>query len=385
MSVKDILLFGTGTVIGGVAGATVSQTLHRRAIARKPSTPKLSKPKALWRKVTILSTWRVECGIAKYTEYLTSSLQEIRRLECEVIPVDAIPSETETQILHWQHEHGVAPEQVSIPAPLTILTLHNVNPQLDGLDRIADAYIVHTQAQFDGLKPYTRKPIYLIPHGSKIIPHIAKEEALEMLELVGISLPRDKRIVYSHGIGEGKNYEEVLLALRALPDTFFVILASSTFKPLARRAVEQNIPSYLSHARKLGMENRVKVIGKWVDDDLIDLLALSSDCLVFNYATPPAFGISVSGALHRILSASKPIVCSRNDLRLSELEEDVHAKMYDFGDVDAMRSCFESVLSDKEEAEWLGNNCRQLAYRTSWEQVAVMHLETYDSLWAKVV
>jgi len=48
-----------------------------------------------------------------------------------------------------------------------------------------------------------------------------------------------------------------------------------------------------------------------------------------------------------------------------------------------MLSCIQTILRDSEMANWLGQNCRILAFKHSWVNVAARHVEVYDEVWLK--
>jgi len=337
--------------------------------------------------VTMLTTWEERCGIAIYSKNLMSALKEVRLAEYDVSPISRMAKpKVETSLLHWQFEYGIAP--FDIPGAFievfsigTIVTMHSVSPllPLTNVDPIVDAYIVHNEPQFNVLKAITRKDIYLIPHGAVLFNPIQQEQARDVL-----GLPVHKKIVYMHGIGEGKHYNEIIKILPKLgKDVIVICLASDPEKDRAKKAVRSNIESALKEAKRLDVEDRVLFIGKWVSEEEINLYASACDLFLFNYKTPPEVVVSASGAVKRVIVAGKPIVCTRGDPRLWELEEGVHCLRYNQGDLDGMLSCIQTTLRDSEMAKWLGQNCRILAFKHSWVNVATRHVEVYDEVWLK--
>jgi len=382
MSAKDVLIFAVGALTGGAIGAVAAGSA---GVTREPETPEVRRPRSLWREVTFVSTWEERCGIALYTEYLISGLREIRGANYRVIrPNELGRNSKPLKLLHIQFEYGIGPPKEALrasPASVALTTMHNVTPLLGlPMDGYVDAYIVHTQAQLDALGRLTRKPIYKIPHGSKVFDPAPKDLARHML-----GLPAKRRIIYMHGIGERKHYEDAIKVLRDLPDTLLVILASKPVKALSARMVERNITNARKLAKGLGVEDRVIIKGEWVEEHVIDLYASATDLFLFNYRTPTTISISASGALHRIISAGRPVVCTWDDSRMYELRDGTHCLKYRAGDLDGMRACILRLFEDRELAEWVGSNCRAYAYETSWANVAIQHVRVYDELWDKAV
>jgi len=387
VSVKSVLTHGVSAFGGMTLGYLLSRAQQARLATIKPREPSKQKPAITWKRVTFLTTWEERCGIAVYSKNLLNALREVRPAECEVVRISRTTKpEVEAQLLHWQFEYGIAPFDIpkafdNVMAITTVVTMHGVSPVLPlvNVDVVADAYFVHNKPQFEVLKGATQKPIYLVPHGAVVFNPIDREKARSKL-----GLPARKKIIYIHGIGEGKHYDDVIEILPKLgKDVVVVCLASSIEKRLAEATVKSNIDRARKIAKREGVEEQVLFVGRWISEEEINLYVSACDALLFNYKTPPELIVSASGAVKRVISAGKPIVCSRGDPRLWDLDEDVHCIRYDQGDLGGMLSCLGTVLSDTELAEWLGQNCRILAFKLSWRNVAVRHLEIYDELWVK--
>jgi len=386
MSLKDVFAFAIGALVGVPAGVLLSRARQARVATTKPKEPSKQRPAIGWRRVTMLTTWEEKCGIAVYSKNLINALREVRPAEYGVERISRTTRpRVEAQLLHWQFEYGIAPFDVpgafdDVLAITTLVTMHTVGPLLPlaSVDAIADAYIVHNEPQFEVLRERTRKPIYLVPHGAVVFDPIDREKARE-----GLGLPKRKRVIYMHGIGEGKHYDDVVKILPKLEDVILVCLASVSERERTKTIVKLNVDRVRRIAKRRGVEERVLFVGRWVSEEEINLYASACDILLFNYKTPPEMVVSASGAVNRVISVGRPIVCSRGDPRLWELEEGVHCLQYDQDDLEGMFSCIETVLHDREVAEWLGQNCRMLAFKHSWRNVAVRYLEVYDELWVK--
>jgi len=355
----------------------------------KPREPiELAKSFPQWKGVTFVSTWEERCGIALYTKYLIAELIEVQPLrEYSVIPVSKLENMRkdaailQADILHIQHEYGIAPEPSTlhnIVAPVRIATIHNISLLFGiDLDPYVDAYIVHNQAQFKLLRIFTEKPIYVIPHGSKIGVLYPRDYAREKL-----GLPKDKEMIYMHGMGEGKNYLDLIRLLKDISDVILVCLVSVPDRTFAQSLITKEISMLKKEIKALQVEDRVVFINRWVSEEEIDLLASATDVFVFNYKTPAYLAVSASGAIHRILFAGKPIICTI-EARTYDLKHGVNALKYEAGDLYALEAAIVSVLSDKDLFSWLGSNARLYAYETSWRNVAIEHIKVYNALWGE--
>jgi len=326
--------------------------------------------------IAYVSTVRERCGVATYTRFLSREVGKFfpvkihRRLDS--VPQDAL--------IHLQHEFGLFPDRADIvgrqlESSYSCITWHTVMREPVGVmlrqyheaDRNYDAHIVHNDLAKKYLSAYTRRPIYVIPHGSLLWEPTPKETAREIL-----GLPSDKKIVFCFGFAaETKGFEEVARAASKLKNALFIISAAihDLLREHGLRVVER--------VKAVGSEN-VKVLGRYLSEGEINLYASAADVLLFNYKTP-RFVSSASGALHRVLAAGKPIVCTF-DNRMIDLEDGVHALKYRQGDVEGMIHCLNLVFEDRDLAERLGENARKLAERTSWRNVAKMHIKVYNEI-----
>jgi glycosyltransferase involved in cell wall biosynthesis len=326
--------------------------------------------------IDIFSTKDVNCGIALYSKYLAEALSKITDTPCNIHSLNELGKPMKLGILHLQHEYGIAPSIIHIrmiDAIGKIVTWHTVNPRryVEHIifDDNVDMHIVHMQAQAEILKRYVRKPIHIIPHGSRIynIPtHVAREK---------LGLPKDKTILFYNGFSsEGKMYWHVVKAIEKLPNVILIILGSPHFRAKSQIYVESTI----SYAKGLHIEHRVKIIGRFLPEEELDLYCSASDIHVFNYQGGD--WVSASGAMHRVLSSGKPIICTYEDTRLSELGENIHALKYHYGDIDDLTHKITMLMENRELSQKLGENCRKLAEETSWENVAKLHLKLYSKI-----
>ena len=325
--------------------------------------------------VAYISSVEEKCGVATYSTFLSNEVNKL--FPAKVL---RLPQEVDsTALIHLQHEFGIFPyidELIGkrIERNYKVVTFHTVmrNPgalleHYHTLDEHYDSFVVHNDLAKKFLRTYTRKPVYVIPHGSLIFEPTPKGAARRRL-----NLPLDKKVVFCFGFAaESKGFEEVAKAACKMRDVLFVISG-------AVHGITDWHSKEVLKRLEMTSPNNVIILGKYLTEEQINLYASACDCLLFNYKTP-GFISSASGALHRVIAAGKPLVTSV-DNRLIELEDGHHALKYQRGDVDQMVYCLTLVLKDQDLASRLGGNARRFAEQTSWSKIAKMHLDLYNEL-----
>lgn len=231
------------------------------------------------------------------------------------------------------------------------------------IDADYDVHIVHTVIQKTWLSKYVSKPVHIIPHGTLVWNPVPACEAKEKL-----GMPRDMKIAFVFGFAaDNKGLDEIISVSKKVNIPDFKLVISAGVNTASKEAEE-----YTGHIRDFLMRTtqntNVMVLGKYLTEAEINLWASAADVLVFNYKTPPQVG-AASGAMKRVLAAGKPVICV-NDNRLEELVDGQHCLKFHAGDINEFARCITSLLSDKETADKLGQNCRILAEQTSWERTA---------------
>jgi len=329
------------------------------------------------------------CGIATYTGFLMEALKP-------TLAVDAcrnIQSVKGLTLIHVQHEFGVFPSLSMITGnPVVtdwpkIVTWHTINKNFDhetseglnlreyvgAVDDDYDAHIVHASLAKTWLMKEVNQPVHIIPHGTLLWANKSKLEARKSL-----SLPLDSQIVFAFGFaGELKgllDLERIMLKLRECYPRLLLVISGATHP----RAVKQCEEYKGKLASLAGRRKGIILLGKYLTEEEINLYSDASDILAFNYQHVGDFS-SASGAAHRVIGAGKPIVCS-NDPRMNEFQEGIHCLKYPIGDWDGLESAIDTLLTDHGLAEEIAMNVKLLARATSWENVALRHMQVYQSI-----
>ncbi|MDD5510741.1 MAG: methyltransferase domain-containing protein [Dehalococcoidales bacterium] len=338
-----------------------------------------SKAKNVPAKVNLITTVGVKCGIATYSKFLGEAVRKKFPVAIHRNVMDANSS----GIIHVQHEFGIFPHvdellTRQLETCYGIVTWHTVfrdpGPQLgvyQAIDAIYDGHIVHSVLAKKWLSRYVSKPIYVIPHGSSEIQPISQAAARRIL---GIS--PDGPLVFMFGFAaDSKGFAEVAEVAGRAPNFEFYISGA------VHGVVEEH--SEDSRAKLLAAApDNVMLLGRYLTEEEIDTWACAADIFLFNYNTPPGIS-SASGALHRILWAGRPVICT-SDNRMSDLEDGSQCLKYEHFDYDEMLRLLRLVASDKQLAVQLGQAAKAFAQKTSWDAVAQLHLDAYGAIMGQV-
>jgi glycosyltransferase involved in cell wall biosynthesis len=305
-------------------------------------------------KIVMASTWNINCGIATYTRYLLDNIDIMAPDSFAVNPIDGgmLKYNSMGRLTHLQHEFGIVPEPPKITGKL-IVTWHTVSKHTDEAIKEYEskydimAHIVHSEYARHGID--SSRDVWAIPHGSMLIPEMKKEDARRLL---GMDTDIPTGFVFGFQSGD-KNYKRLISAAR---NTGIHLIISGA-------------PHNVATSIHIKNDKNVTFINRFLVENEVNLYALASDILLFDYATKEHF--SVSGAMHRIIGAGRPIICS--DVRhFTDIENGYDCLK--FKDQEGLEKC---IIDAFEDSERLGLAARDYAERTSWEKVARRHIDIY--------
>ncbi len=306
-------------------------------------------------KIVLASTWNINCGIATYTRYLLDCIDKIMPDSFAVNPIidSKLKYKNMGKLTHLQHEFGIVPKPLQINGKL-IITWHTVSKHIEEAIEEYEcnydvvAHIVHSE--YARLSISSNKDVFSIPHGSMLIPEFKKEDAKRLL---GINIDMPIGFVFGFQSGD-KNYKRLMDAAR---NTGIHIIISGA-------------PHNSAGSIYIGNDANITFINRFLVENEVNLYALASDLLLFDYAAKDHN--SVSGAMHRIIGAGRPVVCS--DVKhFSDLEHD--RDCLKFKDQEGLEKCIYNALQDTER---LSAAAKDYAQRTSWENVARRHIDIYE-------
>jgi len=305
-------------------------------------------------KIVFISTWNVNCGIATYTKYLMDDINKIAPNSFRVNPINdgILKHKIKDGLSHLQHEFGIIEKLPRMKGKL-IITWHtvskNINEAIKNFESNYNvvAHIVHSECARHDMNTF--KDIWTVPHGSTLIPEIKKEEARRLLNIT-IDMP----IGFVFGFQSGdKNYQRLIDAAR---NTGIHIIISGA-------------PHRLMSSVYLQNDRNVTFINRFLTENDVNLYALASDLLLFDYNTKDHY--SVSGAMHRIIGAGRPIICS--DIRhFNDVRHNYNCLK--FKNQSKLEWCIKHALEDSER---LSLAAKEYAEKTSWEKTAKCHIEIY--------
>ena len=305
-------------------------------------------------KIVLVSTWGINCGIATYTGYLMDNLDKISHNSFVVDPINGgtLKYKIKDGLTHIQHEYGIIPHPPKIKGKV-IVTWHtvsnNTNDTVKKFESNYDvvAHIVHSECARSEID--SSKDIWTIPHGSMLIPEMRKEDARNIL---GIN--KDIPIGFVFGFQSGdKNYQRLIDAAK---NTDIHLIISGARHSVANPV---NIPN----------ETNVTFINRFLTENEVNLYALASDILLFDYSGKDHY--SVSGALHRIIGSGRPIVCS--DVRhFNDVRHITHCLKFK-----DQKKLEESIIHALKSSDRLGIAARKYAEKYSWENIAKKHIVVY--------
>ena len=311
-------------------------------------------PEIEFDRVVLVSTWNINCGIATYTKYLWDNLSKISNNSFVVNPINegVLKHKIRGGLTHLQHEFGIAPKLPRIKGKM-IITWHTVPRDINETIKKFEsnynvvAHIVHSECARSNID--SSKDIWTVPHGSMLIPEMKKEDARKLLS-INIDMP----IGFVFGFqSEDKNYQR--LANAAKNTGIHLMISGAPHNIVSSVSVENN--------------KNVTFINRFLTENEVNLYALASDVLLFDYIGKEHY--SVSGAMHRIIGAGRPIVCS--DVRhFNDIKHE--SSCLKFKNQARLEKCIKNALEDSER---LSLATKKYAEKTSWDNIAKMHIEIY--------
>jgi len=322
--------------------------------------------------ILMVTTWDVNCGIATYSKHLTDSIRQNYTDESiKIVSINnGLPLSIEGEIVHFQHEFGIIPQLPRVTGH-SVITWHTVPTkphdevrrisQMDDVHHIVHADVAKQALMQSGIK-YDQ--ITVIPHGSFKFPEpmIYKQAVRELL-----GLPSDRFIAFIFGFRSiNKGYDDIL---DFNIDNALLLVTGAPNHSENATAMSGNISKWTN-------TEHVQFLYEFLSELKVTLYALASDAFIFNYPGDKPY-ISSSGAMHRIIGAGRPIICT-DVPQFDELEHNVSAlKVNHPGEIeDSIRL----LMEDPDLADKLGEYAMVVSEETSWEVVAQQHMDLYSKI-----
>ncbi|GBC97602.1 Alpha-D-kanosaminyltransferase [bacterium HR17] len=361
--------------------------------------------------LAMVTSWRVPCGIARYTEELVGALQQLPNCQVTVLPAGPQVWQADGRKVGWWWERsywcevaryandadlvhvqfaphffgGFRPLRNLLPFFLsrlrrpTVVTVHEVDVtghSFQGAFKrwmqrrwwracLVRRLIATTHFVAEQLRRLGYEAVTVIPMWVPALPHRPSTQAAK--ERLGVT---DKFVLVAFGfIGARRNYEMLLEALPQLPKDTLLVLAGGPH-PLDRSGYYARLMQRLSEHP---LRQRVFVTG-YLPDEAVDEWLAAADVVL-----APFQQLSGSASVMRALAHEKPIIAS--DLPpLRELAEASGALLLVPNDPTAWVAAIERLRTDAEEKRRLMDAARSFARRQTVVHVAQRHWLVYADI-----
>jgi glycosyltransferase involved in cell wall biosynthesis len=372
---------------------------------------KLSKKSAKQMKIALVGNWKMECGIATYSENLwneivkhvgdfklfiennssvTGSLNEIGN---KIISPDKLSScwkrgeslkelvaelkEYDPDIIWIQHEFGLwsnAMHWLSFLNQLSeyriIVTMHSVFHHRDKtiVEAAIPEIVVHLQGAYDVLKNQKHIPgkVYVIPHGC--FPCTNKERLWNFY--------KSEKTFMQFGFGfRYKGWENSLKACAILKEKYSDVFFTGIFSESPHNMPEHQLyyNELMDLVDKLGIQENVSIIRGFQSEESLDSYLRTNRVTLFPYVSHPSHEVfGASGAARIAMSKALPVVTSSvnhfSDLPTIKADspEEIAA---------ALEKLF---LSDKAREEQVNKQINYLNENT-WENIALKYISLFEN------
>ncbi|MNQ16621.1 D-inositol 3-phosphate glycosyltransferase [compost metagenome] len=373
-------------------------------------------------KIVFLSTFPpTQCGIATYTQDTIKGITDVfgKSVTCEICELVNEPKAKPTQaftlntkdkaeyakvaeqinndksvkLVHIQHEFGLFGGNYGdylldflnvIKKPLTY-TFHSViqnpNNELKTFVKLLLSYsnsvfVMTNQSKEILMRDYDidEKIITCVPHGTHIVIYETPDQAKQKFDI------QDRKVLSTFGLlGEGKNIETGLQALPKIiekePNVLYLIIGK-THPNLIKDGVDAYRDKLEGIVEDLNLKDNVRFINQYLDtNELLDYLK-ATDVYLFTSKDPNQ---AVSGTFSYAMSCACPMVASKIPHTLEVLTSDCGI-LVDIGNVDQFAEETIKLLADDKLREEMGINAFTKMRASSWENVAITHMNTYKTL-----
>lgn len=369
-------------------------------------------------KILFISTFPpTECGIATFTTDLIHAMSKgvsssLELIQCDITKTpkssnseykinpkhkddyrstaEDINKDPKIKLVHIQHEFGLFGgdygnylitflETIKKPVAITFHSvIPNPNIKLKSFVQLLVSYVssifVMTQKSNEILeKEYQIESnlITYIPHGTHIINYVEPKEIKKKLNL-------ENRITLSTFglLGPGKSIETALKALPDLikynPNILYLIIGKTH-----PNNIKDGVDSYRDELKKLveyhNLNKHVLFINRYMEiKELLDYLK-ATDIYLFTSKDPNQ---AVSGTFSYAMSCACPIVATSIPHTREVLSSDT-GFLIDIGHSRQLSNAIKKLLKNDHLRESMAINAFQKTRESSWENVAVKHINSY--------
>ncbi|MEO8533193.1 MAG: glycosyltransferase [Flavobacterium sp.] len=376
-------------------------------------------------KIVFLSTFPpTQCGIATYTQDTIKGITDVfgKSVSCEICELvdkpkakpkqaftlntknrqeytsvaEQINADESVKLVHIQHEFGLFGGNYGdhlldflnvIKKPVTY-TFHSVIPNPNNelktfvkllLSYSNSVFVMTNQSEEILINDYgiAKEIITCVPHGTHVVVYEPPFKAKEKFNI------QDRTVLSTFGLlGEGKNIETGLRALPKIientPNVLYLIIGKTH-----PNNVINGVDTYRNTLEKivddLQLHDNVRFINEYLDTDQLLEYLKATDIYLFTSKDPNQ---AVSGTFSYAMSCACPIVASKIPHTREVLTPD-SGILVDIGNEDQFAEAAIKLLSDENLREEMGKNSFRKTRASSWENVGITHMNTYQKLMDK--
>ena len=363
-------------------------------------------------KILIIGTYIPRrCGIATFTNDLYKSLvanseetihvlaisdgkqmpypMEVKRVIDQFNPADYLKS-AEWINQHYdlciiQHEFGIFGGESGVyinqlVEALEIPLITNFHTILDHPTQQQEINIVHLAKKSSQITVMSKKSTQILidvyhlnPDKIVYIPHGVPEFSLSQFQAKEKLGLLNKKILLSFGfLGRGKGYETAIEAVSKIEDTdFLYIILGTTHPNVLKQEGEDYRDELIQHVEALQIQDKVKFINQFAQDDLLKTYLSACDMYVSPY--PNANQIS-SGTLSFAMGAGAAILSTPYWYAV-DLLSDGRGILFDFKDANALAKAIKELLANPSLLANYRKKAHDMGQTMTWKSLGLKHLD----------
>ncbi|MBE9490391.1 MAG: glycosyltransferase, partial [Bacteroidetes bacterium] len=373
-------------------------------------------------KIVFLSTFPpTQCGIATFTQDTVTSITNIfgKTVTCVICNITdnakisekilftlnpkiredysrvarEINEDDSIKLVHIQHEFGLFGgtygsfllDFLGVIKKPVAFTFHSVTPnpnnELRSVVRMLISYansvfVMTNKSQKILIEDYKieKEIITYVPHGTHIVSYENPTKAKQKFNL------KNNKVLSTFGLlGSGKSIETALKALPEIikhtPNVLYLVIGKTH-----PNNIKNNVDKYRNYlellVEELGIKNYVHFINRYIEiNELLDYLK-ATDVYLFTSKDPNQ---AVSGTFAYAMSCACPIVATAIPHTKEVLTPDAGI-LVDIENSDQLAKATIQLLSDSDLREAMAITAFQKTRESSWENVAIKHINTYKNL-----
>jgi len=228
--------------------------------------------------------------------------------------------------------------------------------------------IVHTNLMENILQAYglNSNKIAVIPHGVD-----------RARQLYGADKKESLTVLFHGFVRPSKGLEWLINAMRNVAELHprvKLVIAGET--PHQERGKGHFYISQLrSKIRCLQLENHVKVIKKFLNENELEKLILEGDILVLPYIDN---FFEASGALARVMDYGKPLICTKIPRFLGDLRNGEDCIMVSPRDTQRLAEAVRELVQNETLRKKIGENLKEKASGRYWDIIAKQYVQLYE-------